>query len=707
LRAAKSSDDPRAPFIAWFSVSSALSSRIDSPSLWKRWKPFVEDAIASPENLGWRARGELVEWWVSQAYAGATKNVDDLAAEQYGCVDRLRLAGPFGRNAAADSYRHFAAEQPGPWPQRWKPDPDRGEVPRVLASERRGCMFAADEPVGPGVFYAETYIDLPAARDVLIAVQGALAIFVDDTLVLNRDPRRWGVWPKFGVQVWLPAGRHRVVARLVDAQTSIRVLHADGRPQEVTSSTDATAPYSLVPPKLSGEPNVLSRYTRSTGVIDPGDDVIRFTAAYLAWIEGQGDIASLLMEPLLAKPDRSTGTVLQYSALFAGKDPIFDEAQTRDLVRELHQRAVKKDEALWQPQLSLALWEAERAGAKEAVRGVRKLVDRYPEVPAVLAALARLYGELGWSAEYSLTAKRLAERFPDDVEALATGVNVYDGEGDTAKADALVARIQKLDPDAEIVLTRALEREDYSAALAELRRLAKRRPDRKDIAERIFDVMVRAGNQSETWKKLEAAIEQKPKDGPARLALADARFASGKHDSLRKMLLESMVAGAATGELEEAIDLVEGTTELEPYRLDALAIIVDYEKAAKHMPGTAARVLDYAAVWVHADGSSRMLEHEVIRVQSPEAIGKLAEHPRLEGLPLHMRVIKPDGRILEPEFVAGKPTVTLPHLEVGDYIETEHIVTLRSDDRFGSQYVGPHWFFREETSPTRAASSWS
>jgi hypothetical protein len=124
-------------------------------------------------------------------------------------------------------------------------------------------------------------------------------------------------------------------------------------------------------------------------------------------------------------------------------------------------------------------------------------------------------------------------------------------------------------------------------------------------------------------------------------------------------------------------------------------IILQYEKAGRHARHRRAsarlrRRLD------SRDGSSRMLEHEVIRVQSPEAIGKLAEQPRLEGLPLHMRVIKPGGRILEPEFVAGKPTVTLPHLEVGDYIETEHIMTLRSGDRFGTQYVGPHWFFREE-----------
>src|SRR5690606_35931566 len=110
----------------------------------------------------------------------------------------------------------------------------------------------------------------------------------------------------------------------------------------------------------------------------------------------------------------------------------------------------------------------------------------------------------------------------------------------------------------------------------------------------------------------------------------------------------------------------------------------------------AARVLDYAAVWVHSDGSSRMLEHEVIRIQSAEAISHFAEHPRLQGMVLHMRVIKKDGRILEPEFVPGKPTVTLPHLEIGDYLETEQIISMRGDGQQGKRYLGPHWFFREE-----------
>ncbi|HET9959379.1 MAG TPA: hypothetical protein VFQ61_33040, partial [Polyangiaceae bacterium] len=44
----------------------------------------------------------------------------------------------------------------------------------------------------------------------------------------------------------------------------------------------------------------------------------------------------------------------------------------------------------------------------------------------------------------------------------------------------------------------------------------------------------------------------------------------------------------------------------------------------------------------------------------------------------------------------GKPTLTMPHLEVGDYIETERIESQPGDGRRGAQYMGPRWYFREE-----------
>lgn len=696
LRAARESNDAHAPLIAWFAVQQAMTFRHVDPTLFERWRPFIEAALADPRSIGWRARAQLGELWQEGALAEGAADVLEKSAKLHGCASAVRLAGPFGRQAQSDTTRSFPAEQPGIWPSRFPSDPAAGEPPELLETERDGCLVSTKEAAPEGIYYAETFFTLSAPAEILLAVQGAYGVWLNDWRVLERDTREWGSWPRFGVAMTLPAGRHRVVARLADAVTSVRLLRPDGAPLQVEASIDASLPYSLAKPKLLANANVLDPYLAGGKLRQPESDLLRFVAATLASAESQHDVANVLLEPLLARPEQATGPVLALSALFTSADPIFSDSQRRDLVRELQERAVRHDPALWHPRLLLALLESERQGMPEAAREVRKLVHAFPDVPAITSELLRLYSELGWKAEYAEAALALAQRFPEDPAALEPAVEVLDGRGRSAEADALALRIQKLDPDREVRLVRALARQDYQLALQELKRIGERRPERKDIVERVYDVMVRAGNEGETWKKLEAAILQDPKSEKARLDLADARLAEGKHDALVRALLDAVENGAPSGRLEEALDLVEGVSELEPYRHRAKDVIAEYERAGKELAGTAARVLDYSVVWVHADGSSRMLEHEIIRVQSAEAITEMAEQQVGPGLMLHIRVIKKDGRILEPELVEGKPTLTMPHLELGDYIETERIESQPGDGQRGARFYGPRWYFREE-----------
>jgi tetratricopeptide (TPR) repeat protein len=696
LKAARESSDERGPFVAWFAAHQAVAYRHNASNLWQRWKPFVESTLRDPKNIGWRAREELVDWWRIEAYQEAQKGFDDSAADLHGCAKKLRLAGPFGRNVATDTLRSFPAEAPGPWARRWDPDPSVGEAPRILAAKHTGCSFSVDEPVGPGLYYAETYLDLPDDEDVLIAPQNTFAVWIDDHLVLRKSPRTWGVWTELGVRARLVKGRHRVLVQLGEPQVALRFLHPDGRPLGAPTSDDPTSPYALVAPQVEPGANVFESIVKDGTLHDPHDDLLRFTGAFLANLEGQADVASVLIEPLLADPTRATGVVLDAAAAFTSGDPLFAQSQRRDLTRELREQALTKDDKLWHSKLALAVWEAEKSGMTEGVRRVAALVDSFPEVPDLLTALAGMYGELGWTSENSSTVRELAKRFPDDPDALTAAVAAFDAIGDSKTADGLVERIKKLDPDSEIVLSRALSQQDYKTGLAELKRIGARRPERKDITERIYDVMVRAGNEKESWNKLEAAIKQEPRNERARLDLADARYASGSHDALVRALVDAVQSGAPTNLLEQALDLVEGLSELEPYRLKTQPLIDEYEKSGTVLPGTAARVLDYAAFWVHADGSSRMLEHELIKVQSAEAISTMAEQQLQGGLILHLRVIKKDGSVLEPELIEGKQTVTMPHLEVGDYIETERIESNAGDGQRGLSYSGPRWFFREE-----------
>ncbi len=694
LKAAQQSRDPLAPAVAWFAASNLLAIEGAAPAVFDSSRAWVDDALAHPGNLGWRARSELVEWWSRHAYDAAETHLLDKTAERYGCAKAVRVAGPFGRATASDRWASFAAEAPGPWPARWQGDADRAAQPHVMKTERHGCTVRADEPVAPGIYYAETFIEAKEAREVVIAVQGSLAIWVDDHLVQDRDPRRWAVWPRFGVGLRLSAGRHRVLARLTEPELSIRVMRADGSPSDVTTSADPTPPYLTEAPRRGADPNVLSRWL-DRPVDAPRDPLESYLAAQLASTDGQPDLASVFIEPLHKSEDEATGLALITAASFAEKDPIFPESDARDLARMLREKGLKKDPTQVFARLWLALDTADK-GMSDATRALERLMEEAPGVPEIPRVLASLYARLGWKAERARIATRMAERFPGDRGALEAAIVVLEEQGRSAEAGALAKRVREQWPDSEIELDRAIARRDWKAAEAELDRLAKRRPDRRDLKERKLQLKVRSGETTDPVPAIQRALARNPKDGAARLALADAAFARGDKGALRNALATAIAGGYGDGELRAAVELVEGATELEPYRRDARAVIAEYERDPRPQEGTAARVLDYATLWIHPDGSARMLEHEIIRVQSQEAIGKLAEQRVPEGaLVLRMRVIKKDGRVLEPERVEGKPTITMPHLELGDYLETEFVTAQGTDGEGGKRYLSPQWFFRE------------
>lgn len=720
ITAARTSRHPDAPLVGWYASNRLLDLRDSVAGLWQRSREVVMRSIDQPGNLGWRARSELVEWWSVEAAseadaAGASPRAPavtplDLQARRFGCVERARMAGPFGHLARGDHRVRYPAERAGTWPPVFPLDPLRNEPPRVLEVERRGCLLSPAAPTEGGVFYVETFLDLPAEREVIIAVQGAFAVLVDDVEVLTRDTRQWGIWHRFGARLRLKEGRHRILARVGGRETSIRLMAPDGTSLGLPTSDDPAPPYTITPPERLPDPNPIEPFLTAIGVPpQPGtprgaarttsDPLSRYLAAYIAHIEGQDDVGAVLLEPLVKDLGRATGPALAAQAEFVESDPIFPEGDARDLAKDLRARAAEKDPGMWYPRFWLALDEADKVGLPEATRKLEAIAGQFREVPDIVMALANIYARLGWRAEHVRAVKEAAARFPDDADVLRALLRLHEEDGRIKEADQVAAHIRELDPDAEIELERALTRRDYDAAVAELRRLGSLRKDRADIALRIADLLTRAGRRAESLEQLERALGRDPADAGARLALADARFARGERDALQKALVEAIRTGSETDRLRDAIELVDGTTELSPYREDGRRIIAAYEASGETMPGTAARVLDYSAIWVHADGSARMLEHEIIRVQSREAIQELAEQRVPAGLLLKLRVVKKDGSVLEPEFVEGKPTVTMPHLEVGDYIETENIMTLRGDGRGGRTFTGPRWFFREEKVP--------
>lgn len=691
---AAQSAEPSAPLLAWFAIERAIALRSNSQGLFERWRSWIEAMLEQPNRLGYRARDLLLDWWLDEAWSNADADLESLASLQRGCLPNVRLAGPFGDGATANALRSFAAQSTAPWPRAWPEDPMTATLPRVLDTKQEGCEARSEEPPGQGIFYAEARFALDEAERAIVHVSNALAVWVDGKQVLDRSIREWGSWTRTAVALDLSEGNHRVVAKLLKPKAAVRLMQLDGRPLRAESLDDRTRHFVQVPPRIALEIDELRRYVDSRGVTAPPTALLAYAAAHLCDLDGEPEAATLLLEPLVRDHQAATGLVLARAAKLVQRDPIFEDTQAESLSRELHQRALEHDPRLWESDLNRIIALAKTEGPGDALRQLRQLAKAYPQVPGVLGALAMVYGELGWTPEHHAIVKLRAERFPDDIEGLYAAAQVLEEQGKPQAAAELYERIRALDPDTEIFVGRALERRDYPTAIQELERLRQRRPGEKALLEKLEEVRRKAGENVDWMAALERSISETPKNGRARLALADAQYAAGNTTSLQHAIIDAVEAGAATDALKQALYLVEGMTEFEPHRLDTQQVLREYEATGQQLDANAARVLDYMVAWIHADGTTRMLEHEIVQIRSAEAVRRFAEQDLGSGIVLEARVIKQGGTILEPEIVPGKPTVTFPHLEIGDYIETERILTRHAGFN-GSAFDGLQWFFRE------------
>ncbi|NUP11160.1 MAG: hypothetical protein HOW73_34375 [Polyangiaceae bacterium] len=722
LDAARTHDSPDSELVAAYVATRLMLLRANVNDLWKQARPTVEKVIDHPTRAGFRARADLVEWWLHEMRkrgAGKPKQLQAEAEKKLGCLEDVRFAGPFGRPAPLDLVTKFDAEKPGVWPTVFPAHPARSEAPRVIASERGEtvCTVRGAEAGGPGMYYVETFFELEQSTDVLLSVRAAWSVLVDDVEILAHDPRDFGTWATNTVALRLGSGRHRIVGRLGSPETALRLTDRYGTPIAVKASSDPSRPISLEPPRVLGDPQVLASFYAGAGVphprgpgapsivLDPADPVLRFVAAELAHIEGNHDLATVIVEPLVKEPSRATPIALAQAAMYLENDPIFAANDARDLALDYRRRATEKDARLWYPALWLMVDAASKEGGNEQLLPLSQLAIDFSEVATVGKSLANLYARLGYRAEHKRTIGDLSKRFPDDVELLRLQLSILDDEGKRTEADALAKRIEGLEPESTITVERAIARNDLDAAARIVREAAEgsEGTSKNRLLRRVADLLVRAGKKKETLAILEQALTDDPSNSRANLDLADARFAIGDHSALRRGLAHALRVGADTAELRDAIEAVDGATELEPFRLDPLEAIREFEQSgaaaeglAKTKGGTAARVLDYAAVWVHSDGSARMLEHEILFMQSEEAIKEHAEQRLPRGKLLRMRVIAKDGSVHEPEIVSGKPTATMAPLEVGDYIETETVFDLPGDGGVGKSFLSPRWFFREE-----------
>lgn len=669
LRAAHDASDVR---LAWFSAHRLAESTTFGGPLTVTEAASVDALARDPRGLGWRAALEL-----RILRRDGLKLRGVAARGAVGCLTDATVIGPVPRNHAP------AAEElaRGPFPRTLPAELGQLSEARVATSE--GCELPMGNASEASPSFLRKAFAIDADRTVIVAVSRATKLFVDGVLVVERSPSDWGSWSRFGARLRLRAGVHRIAAEVVGAPAALFVLDEDGQPAPVKDAGSDEA-YVLAQPQVLAGINPLEALVAAAPV-KPHSRVDRFVSSELALADGLSDVASFWLDgPASAE---ASPAWLRAQGRAAASDAIYTDEDRDRRSLDFFARLGKACATCVDPRIAHARTQRDGGQVVAAWKSLEALADEVPERLDVVLELADLAERLGWDGERTRISKLLALRFPSSPAALRVRLATVEAVGPVQDAPSIVKQLVASGAAPTLERERALRVRDWAHVVPA--------EGAKTFVE--LDALRMAGLLPRFHAEAAALLEHESHP-LLRLTLAEEHAAQGDGRALADALESAAKAGEVRDRLAQAVAVVDSVGALGSYRIDARKVLADFDRSEKgtfDTSGPSSRILDYAVLWVDARGSAHMLEHEMVRIQSREAIQQEAEQPFPAGRILRLAVRKPDGRVLEPDVVQGKSTLTMPELAIGDVVETEHIQELGTARPDGTVFQSPRWYFRE------------
>lgn len=681
---ARTSTRPGAQVIAEASLEAlagALSSHRNPRAILDPLEAMLED----PRRLGPAATYRMADLANQYAYRRGDLPAVEATSAGVGCITTFRVAGPFGPRELLGFDAAGRPESNATLADAYDLGPMRGRR-ATRTVQGRGCsVHLGDGPVsGGGVTYAQGSVTLPSPgeRWVRLETPNAVELFVDGTSVARFDARRTPLVRVRYVPVGFSAGTHTITAKITTRHPNpvlvIAVTGDDGRAGSLAGSGfDPTMP----DPREPGDAFVRGFVEETRGAVIDARETLDADA-----LEGDAGVPSLVLR-----------------AAIALEDPFRPEDASRDDARRLLRRARDKDPQSWYARLALAQLAAAEGRDQEAIADIREATALWPELSVFPLTLAEMLQARGWDAEADRYVARAAEIFPESC-------NVIDAQR------VMAARLDQMDHVAErteaLVACNArsrarldylLEARRWDEALVEVDRLAALEPEfvrprydatRADIAMGRGDV--------ETARRLRAGVAALfPRADSYVGELVDQAIASGQRNDAYSAIDRALAAEpTAMASLRLTRAALGGEDDYAPYRLDGAAVLRDFEASGRRYEQPEVLVLDYAVWRVFADGSSLHYVHQIVKLQSEEAVDGQGEFSPPDGaVMLRLQTIKADGTRLEPDIIAGKETISMPNLAVGDYVEWEYVRAIGPAEGLEGAVLGDRFFFQGFETP--------
>ncbi len=590
------------------------------------------------------------------------------AAAAAGCIRNWKAAGPFGpRDLLGFDTNDHPAMATGPMAESYDLGFGRGTRP-TRELEARGCaVHLGSGPIqSGGTTYVEGQLELESAGRYVVRVEtpNSVEVHVDGESIARLDHRRQPLRRVTFHEVELGAGSHEVSVKITTRH-----------PNPILALSVVPAGRTEVPTEL----DPYTSYVRAAAQFARGNTIDARDS-----LRGAGD-------------GPGSPVVRSLQAAVALADPLVTSDMRRDNARRLLRGIMERDDRAWFPVLQIARLKAAEGRDQEAITDLRAALDRWPELSTVQLSLLELLLARGWDAGAESHIARALEQTPGACPPINAALANARRRDRIADIDRYVEAAMECDARNSERFQLHVRARRWAEAATELERLAALEPSqaRQRLIPSQLDLAEGRADTDGIVALLNELRDLSPRADTVRLAIADRQLARGQRQAALRTLSDALEQEPASmADLRRIRTALGGGFELEGHRVNGAEVIEAFEESGRSYEEPQVLVFDYTVVRVFPDMSSVALTHQIYKLQSEEAVDAQGEFAPPGGATmLKLQTIKPDGRVLEPDLIEGKETISLPNLAVGDYVEQEFVRVLDPPSGIPGGVLGDRFYF--------------
>jgi predicted Zn-dependent protease len=513
-----------------------------------------------------------------------------------------------------------------------------------------------------------------------------------------------------GQAVRLPAGRHRFVVKLTkDGSTgniSFSLPRADGKASDVRF-TAATGPapswaggvalVEQVPQFFPGTKDLAAALEEEVGGL---------LATYLAVRDGMGRDADGARRMMMDLEELQTPALVWLRAEMAAYDrslptKVARGRATRDL--EVVMAKDPSNVAALLLRAELALGDSQPTTALEVIKKAQPHAGPNSYPFHLLKARTEMALEADAQAEESLAAALAAQ--PRLCEALGLRYNVARRRDAAAVMDKLIPEFTGCHGALNRAAEHARQRGDTAAAAKAYEQVLARDPGNLSVGATLASLYVSLRRYDDAAATLRELMKLWPRAAFLWKRLADVREYAGDTKEALALREQALSIDGNDLSLRRAVERAKtGKELLQDYAIDGKAAIAAYQASPGEESSDAAYVLDAAAVQVFPAGTLVNRIHTIQKALEQGGIQDIAEVNIPNGAQvLTLRTIKADGTVLEPENIEGKEAISMPGVNVGDYVEVEYLLIEQSREPAQPGFTASAFYFQITSMPNNRA----